>query len=242
MGIAIEATSGESPRSLVVEALELQNLRLLDEGQQADVDGATLDLVEATVKVEEQQQGLRIASTTSIQADASKAVLRKEAVAALKAVPGSGEMSLSASAGHQAPLLDAIMQLAPTPADHPWQPQGETILAILLGGHVLRAGYGMEALEKPELLSNALALLVLRAADSLGGVPPAWASLDKDALAGAAYKAIQLRRADWQRCCARDITFASFIGHRELAIFFLALPEAQTRLCNLESLSCGMMW
>ncbi|CAK8986322.1 unnamed protein product [Durusdinium trenchii] len=298
MGIAIEATSGESPRSLVVEALELQNLRLLDEGQQAvtmlgtstevrftfaadlavgpasvifsikDVDGATLDLVEATVKVEEQQQGLRIASTTSIQADASKAVLRKEAVAALKAVPGSGEMSLSASAGHQAPLLDAIMQLAPTPADHPWQPQGETILAILLGGHVLRAGYGMEAHEldaaisvaqarlagqvlmdpflgfvntppehrrwqtgeeKPELLSNALALLVLRAADSLGGVPPAWASLDKDALAGAAYKAIQLRRADWQRCCARDITFASFIGHRELAIFFLALPEAQTR-------------
>ncbi|CAE7283707.1 Snapc3, partial [Symbiodinium pilosum] len=174
MGVAIQAVNGEAPRPLVVEAVNVQNLRVLDEAEQAitmtststevrftfasDVavgpayivfnikdaeTKAVLDSVAANVNVEVQQQGLRMASTTSIRANASQASVRKEAIAPLNAVPGSGEMSFSASVGFQAPLLQAILELAPRSYDN-WQPLGEDLLALLLGGLILHVGYGLE--------------------------------------------------------------------------------------------------
>jgi len=305
MGVAVQATAAgrQAPNPLVIEVVEPHNLHLLDKDTQAltmtgtsaevrftfaadialgsasvifklkDSFDEILDMVEATIEVEEQQQGLRMASTASIQADSHKAVVRNEAIAALKAVPGYGEMTLSASVGFQAPLLEAIVEFAPL--HQPWQPQGETLLAILLGGHVLQMGYGMKAPheglaaaisaaadrlaghvvwqpflgfvstppeqlqrlsgKKPDLDSNAYALLVLRMAASVGVVPTALASLDKDRLLEAAKKAIKLRRAAWKRCCADRISLASFIGTQQLAVFFLAAPDAQ-RWSELDTL------
>ncbi|CAJ1435610.1 unnamed protein product [Effrenium voratum] len=244
MGVSVEVATSELPRSLVVEAVDLSNLRVLGKAKQAitvlgtstevrftfaadlgvgpasviftikDASGETLlDSVQATVDVEMQQQALHLSSTTSIKANATQEVVRKEAIAGLKAVPGWGELSISASMGFQAPLLKAVLELAPT--HNHWQPPGENVLAILLGGLVMRNIYGLEdaqlsaalaaaaarlpgqvvaapdvlgfvstppelrswrAGRRPDLMSNTLALLVLRAAESLGGVPAEWAA------------------------------------------------------------------
>ena len=176
MGVSIQAAMvGETSRALLVEAVNVQNLRLLDKAEQpitmtststevrftfaSDVsvgpayvvfnikDARTksvLDAVAAHIDVEVQQQGVRMASTTSIRANPSQSSVRKEAVAPLNAVPGSGEMSFSASVGFQAPLLAALLELAPRSYEQ-WQPLGEDILALLLGGLILHVGYGLAA-------------------------------------------------------------------------------------------------
>ncbi|CAE7229083.1 Snapc3, partial [Symbiodinium natans] len=178
MGVSIQAAIddiGGPSRPLLVEAVNVQNLRLLEKAEQtitmtststevrftfaSDVSvgpayvvfnikdafsNSTLDAVAANIDVEVQQQGLRMASTTSIRANPSQGSVRKEAVAPLNAVPGSGEMSFSASVGFQAPLLAALLELAPRSYEQ-WQPLGEDILALLLGGLVLHVGYGLEA-------------------------------------------------------------------------------------------------
>ncbi|CAE7212115.1 Snapc3, partial [Symbiodinium sp. CCMP2592] len=175
MGVSVQAVDGESSRPFLVEAVKVQNLRLLDEASQmvtmtstsaevrftfaSDISvgpayvvfnikdaetKAVLDSVAANIDVEVQQQGFRMASTTTIRANPLQGSVRKEAIAPLSAVPGSGDMSFSASVGFQAPILAAILELAPRSYEQ-WQPLGEDILALLLGGLIIRVGYGLEA-------------------------------------------------------------------------------------------------
>eukprot|EP00931_Biecheleriopsis_adriatica_P007030 TRINITY_DN108356_c0_g1_i1.p1 TRINITY_DN108356_c0_g1~~TRINITY_DN108356_c0_g1_i1.p1 ORF type:complete len:2406 (-),score=479.44 TRINITY_DN108356_c0_g1_i1:8-6664(-) len=173
IGVMVQAA--KIPTSIRVSAEDAKNLRLLDEAEHPitmsstsaevrftfaadmalgpasvifkvkDAMGTLLDQVEAHVDVEAQQQAIRIATTSSIIADGSQSVERRERISPMRVVPGSGELMLSASAGFQGPLLQALLEVAPQTESVHWRPRGEEVLALLLGGLVLRAGYGLEA-------------------------------------------------------------------------------------------------
>ncbi|CAE8724290.1 unnamed protein product [Polarella glacialis] len=175
MGVVIEAEASEKGRKVTVTSKDLKNLRLLGAAEQTvliagtstevrftvaadglgdasvvfeikDERGQLLDAVLATVGVKAQQEAMHVASTTSLLAKSDQGVQRLEKIATVQVVPGSGHLSISASVGFRGPLLNAVLDVMPQPSKEKLHERsGEDILAVLVGGLVLKAGYNLQA-------------------------------------------------------------------------------------------------